>query len=267
MGLEVGGPLPSQQLFGTNSQTVRHFRTLCFDSGGCNIFHTMEKSAMDRTIPPAIDYPRQPVDEAMQVLTQIMYLIVYVIVILFVLFPIMSGTVFPNFGELSVIFSDVNPWAYAGLGAAIAIGLSIVGAAWGIFLTGASIAGAAIRAPQIRSKNLISIIFCEAVAIYGIIIAIILNSKMKASDTFGEQQMNELKAACYTVLAAGIAVGVGNMACGVSVGIVGSSCALADAQNSSLFVKILVVEIFASALGIFAIIIGILQAQAAVFPN
>jgi V-type H+-transporting ATPase proteolipid subunit len=227
----------------------------------------MEKSAMDRTIPPAIEYPRQPVDEAMQVLTQIMYLIVYVIVILFVIFPLMSGTVFPNFAELSTIFSDVNPWAYAGLGAAIAIGLSIVGAAWGIFLTGASIAGAAIRAPQIRSKNLISIIFCEAVAIYGIIIAIILNSKMKASDSFGPAQMNDLKAACYTVLAAGLAVGVGNMACGVSVGIVGSSCALADAQNSSLFVKILVVEIFASALGIFAIIIGILQAQAAVFPN
>lgn len=221
---------------------------------------------MDRTIPPAIDYPRQPVDEAMGALLSVMYFVVYIILIVFVLFPILGGTVFPNFHELSMIFSDVNPWAYAGFGASIAIGLSIVGAAWGIFLTGASIAGAAIRAPQIRSKNLISIIFCEAVAIYGIIIAIILNSKMKASDSFGMEQMHQLKVACYTVLAAGIAVGVGNMACGVSVGIVGSSCALADAQNSSLFVKILVVEIFASALGIFAIIIGILQAQAAVFP-
>lgn len=222
---------------------------------------------MDRTIPPAIDYPRQPVDDAMGALLGVMYFIVYILLIVFVLFPIIGGTVFPNFAELAVIFGDINPWAYAGLGTAIAIGFSIVGAAWGIFLTGASIAGAAIRAPQIRSKNLISIIFCEAVAIYGIIIAIILNSKFKNSEGFGVEEMHQLKSACYTVLAAGIAVGMGNMACGVSVGVVGSSCALADAQNGSLFVKILVVEIFASALGIFAIIIGILQAQSAVFPG
>eukprot|EP00667_Euglena_gracilis_P020986 EG_transcript_22854 len=227
----------------------------------------MEKSAMDRTIPPAIDYPRQPVDEALGILQNLIYFIVAVVVVIFVILPIIGGTVFPNFSELYTIFGDVNPWAYAGLGTAIAIGFSIIGAAWGIFLTGASIAGAAIRAPQIRSKNLISIIFCEAVAIYGIIIAIIMNSKFKNSESFDEASIHQLKAACYTILCAGIAVGLGNMACGVSVGIVGSSCALADAQNSSLFVKILVVEIFASALGIFAIIVGILQAQAATFPN
>lgn len=164
------------------------------------------------------------------------------------------------------LFRNINPYFWASVGIALAIGMSVLGAAWGIFCTGSSLVGAAIRVPRITSKNLISVIFCEAVAIYGVIVAIILQTKVErapltSTGIFSKQQLFS----GYAVLGSGITCGFANLFCGICVGIVGSCCALSDAQNSTLFVKILVVEIFGSALGLFGVIVGIIMCGPADF--
>ena len=59
-----------------------------------------------------------------------------------------------NAGWLDVL-GHMSPYGYANFGVAFGLGLSVVGAAWGIWLTGSSLVGAAVKAPRIRSKNLI----------------------------------------------------------------------------------------------------------------
>ena len=175
----------------------------------------------------------------------------------------------PDYNQTNITWSAslyrINPYFWANLGVGFDLGLSILGAAWGIYLTGSSLLAASVKTPRITSKNLVSVIFCEAVAIYGVIIGIIMSGKI-GDKTLVEllKEDSQYRYAIWTgfsLFTLGIYVGLSNLFCGVCVGVTGSNCAIADAQTPETFVKILIIEIFGSALGIFGIIVGIIQAN------
>lgn len=180
-----------------------------------------------------------------------------IVIALYLLFT-GSGEAF-NVGRF---LEESSPYAWGATGIGLCTGLSVLGAGWGIFVTGASILGGGVRTPRITTKNLISIIFCEVVAIYGVIIGIVYSAKL-APLASAQLYTPQNYFTGFALFWGGLTVGACNLLCGICVGITGSTAALADAADPDLFVKILVVEVFGSILGLFGLIVGLLMVGSA----
>jgi len=111
----------------------------------------------------------------------------------------------------------------------------------------------AVLKPELIFKAIVPIIMAGILGIYGLIVAVILNGKIKDTD------YNAFKG--YKHLASGLCCGLSSLAAGLAIGIVGDAGVRANAQNEGVFVGMILILIFGEALGLYGMIISIILSQ------
>ncbi|KAG6509463.1 hypothetical protein ZIOFF_027455 [Zingiber officinale] len=164
--------------------------------------------------------------------------------------------------------------------------LSGMGAAYGTAKSGVGVASMGVMRPELVMKSIVPVVMAGVLGIYGLIIAVIIstgiNPKAKSYYLFDG----------YAHLSSGLACGLAGLSAGMAIGIVGDagvrylfetlsrsesdlnsvvpaelsetySLILANAQQPKLFVGMILILIFAEALALYGLIVGIILSSRA----
>ena len=146
---------------------------------------------------------------------------------------------------------DYVQWSFFGwMGVCTAVSLSNIGAAYGTAKAGVGIGSMAVTKPGLVYKSLVPVVMAGILGIYGLIVGVILIPKVRL-DNAGPYQGAK-------ILASGFCVGFSSLAAGYAIGIVGDTGVRSNAQNSEIFVAMILMMIFAEAIGLYGLIISII---------
>merc|ERR1719231_1855244 len=132
-------------------------------------------------------------------------------------------------------------WGY--LGVASAIVFANLGAAYGTAKAGVGISCMGVMRPDMVMRSIIPVVMAGVFGIYGLITAVIINGKLNDAATYSSYSG-------YAHLAAGLTVGMSSLPAGLAIGVVGDAGVRCNAQEPRLFVGMILILIFAEALGL-----------------
>ena len=155
--------------------------------------------------------------------------------------------------------SEVAPF-FGFMGAACALVFSCMGAAYGTAKSGVGVASMGVMRPELVMKSIVPVVMAGVLGIYGLIIAVII-----ANDVVGMQnnKPNYTYWKAFSHFGGGMACGLSGLAAGLAIGIVGDSMTRASAEQPKLFVGMVLILIFAEALGLYGLIVGLVLASKA----
>ncbi|XP_015694430.2 V-type proton ATPase 16 kDa proteolipid subunit-like [Oryza brachyantha] len=141
--------------------------------------------------------------------------------------------------------------------AAAALVFSCMGAAYGTARSGVGVASMGVRRPELVMKSIVPVVMAGVLGIYGLIIAVIVSTGINP------MAQPYLLFDGYAHLAAGLSTGLCSLAAGLAIGVVGDAGVRANAQQPKLFVSMILILIFAEALALYGLIVGIILASRA----
>ena len=145
------------------------------------------------------------------------------------------------------------------LSVAIASSIPSIGSIYAIATVGTTMAGAGTEKPEILTKAMIAIVLAEAIAIYGLLVAFMLITKIPAIATLADS---------YKALAASITMAISGLSAGLGIARSGSAMAGALLEKPETFSKNVVGVVLAEAIAIYGLLVAfMLIAQIGVAPT
>ena len=142
-------------------------------------------------------------------------------------------------------------FGYAGITCALVF--ANLGAAYGTYKSGVGICHLGILKPDKIIKSVIPVIMAGILGIYGLIVSVILATKIEST--------KYTKKKAYSHLAAGLSCGLSALGAGIAIGIGGDAGVRALGQQDRIFVGMMLILIFAEALGLYGLIVALILAQ------
>lgn len=162
-----------------------------------------------------------------------------------------------NFNTNSHPFLAGTPYFFAYIGVASALVFANLGASYGTAKSAVGISSLSVIDKSKIFQSLVPIIMAGILGIYGVIIAVIANQQVKGLGPGTDITTMELTG--YKVLGAGLACGLSSLAAGLAIGVAGDAGVRAFAQSDDIFVGMILILIFAEAIGLYGLIVAIIM--------
>merc|ERR1712072_1654399 len=143
----------------------------------------------------------------------------------------------------------VNAPFFGFMGVASALVFSNLGAAYGTAKSGVGLCSMGVLKPDLVMKSIIPVVMAGVLGIYGLIVSVILTTNIK------QEEYSSFSG--YAHLASGLACGLSGLAAGICIGIVGDAGVRANAQQPRLYAVMVLIMIFAEALGLYGLIVAL----------